>query len=394
MLFCSLVWLGGGAPALAAARVDTPLDVDSDGIRDGAEALGGAEPRAAPDAAAAAGSILGVGFGFSNSPVYRIDEQTGTGAFLGCSGCPALNALARDSAGRFFSISSGFLVTIDPFTARCEPVTPLSIGSGSGGVLALAFAPDDRLYALKRRIANEISPVDLYTVDVDSGLGTLVGPTDRQRVTSLEFSSGGVLYAWDLDLGLVLIDPATGALSDLNPAVTGEPVQSLAFGPDGRLFAAWEELWEIDPAEGTQSLVGSGSYGNIRGIAFELPALATRIDIRPGHPRNPVQPRSRGVLPVALLGSAALDVSNVNPATLRLGPNGAAPVHDLTDRWTGRWHFRDVNFDGFTDLVLHFRVRETGVGCGDESMTLRGRRLDNRRFEGTDSIRTVGCRDR
>jgi hypothetical protein len=42
--------------------------------------------------------------------------------------------------------------------------------------------------------------------------------------------------------------------------------------------------------------------------------------------------------------------------------------------------------------VTHFKTRDTGIACGDESATLTGETLDGHPFEGTDFIVTVGCR--
>ena len=78
--------------------------------------------------------------------------------------------------------------------------------------------------------------------------------------------------------------------------------------------------------------------------------------------------------------------------TLSFGPAGTSPAHDLTDSFTYNDHMQDVNLDGFTDLVSHYPTTLTGIECGDGSATLTGSTLDGQPFEGSDSIRTVGCR--
>jgi hypothetical protein len=78
--------------------------------------------------------------------------------------------------------------------------------------------------------------------------------------------------------------------------------------------------------------------------------------------------------------------------TLSFGPNAASPAHNLTDSFTYNDHLRDVNFDGYLDLMSHYRTRNTGIACGDESATLTGETLGGQAIEGSDSIQTVGCR--
>lgn len=115
------------------------------------------------------------------------------------------------------------------------------------------------------------------------------------------------------------------------------------------------------------------------------------IDIKPGSDANSVNPRSYGVIPVALLGSEDFDVHDVDVTTLAFGPARATPDHDLTDEWTYNEHLEDVNLDGFIDLVTHYRTQDTGIICGDTEATVSGELLDGRPFDGTDEIRTVGC---
>jgi len=99
-------------------------------------------------------------------------------------------------------------------------------------------------------------------------------------------------------------------------------------------------------------------------------ALAVGVDIKPGSCPNPFNLGSRGMLPVALIGSGDFDVASVDPASLRL--EGVAPQ---------RWTYDDVAApgperketcaacttagpDGFVDLVLHFDRRSLAAALG------------------------------
>jgi hypothetical protein len=109
------------------------------------------------------------------------------------------------------------------------------------------------------------------------------------------------------------------------------------------------------------------------------------LDIKPGSAANPSNPKSNGVIPVAIVTTNSFDATTVDPMTVRFGPKGAKEAHN-----TG--HIEDVNHDGDSDLVLHFKARATGIKCGDTSASLTGATFDGDLIEGTDIIRTVGCK--
>jgi hypothetical protein len=88
---------------------------------------------------------------------------------------------------------------------------------------------------------------------------------------------------------------------------------------------------------------------------------------------------------VAILTTKTFDATTVDPASVKFGPKGATEAH-------GQGHTEDVNGDGQLDLVPHFRTQQTGINCGDTSASLTGKTFDGQAIEGTDSIKTVGCK--
>ena len=109
------------------------------------------------------------------------------------------------------------------------------------------------------------------------------------------------------------------------------------------------------------------------------------IDIKPDSSSNTINPKSDGMIPVAILTTETFDATTVDPLSVEFGPSGATEAH-------GKGHIEDVNHDGEPDLMLHFRTQATGIKCGDTSASLTGETFDDDPIEGTDTIKTVGCK--
>ncbi|MBW2494043.1 MAG: hypothetical protein JRE43_04765, partial [Deltaproteobacteria bacterium] len=116
---------------------------------------------------------------------------------------------------------------------------------------------------------------------------------------------------------------------------------------------------------------------------YRVVAESIGLDIKPDGDPNSINPSVEGVLPVAILGSDSFDVANVDVMTLAFGSGGASLAH-----WRCP-HFEDVNGDGLTDLLGHFRIQQTGIQFGDMEACVTGETLDGTPLEGCDAIRTV-----
>jgi len=130
---------------------------------------------------------------------------------------------------------------------------------------------------------------------------------------------------------------------------------------------------------------GDDDNGPNSGASYVYALVTTtsvEIDIKPGSDPNSINPFSRGVVPVAIFGSEDFDVAGIDLTRLTLGIDDALPAI------VGRRH-SDVNADGFPDLILHFRIAETGIEIGDTEVCLGGETLDGTPFSGCDTIRTV-----
>ena len=100
-----------------------------------------------------------------------------------------------------------------------------------------------------------------------------------------------------------------------------------------------------------RSLNGAADPLEVTRLIVRLAPIAhVAVDLKPGSQEDRISPRSRGVVPIAILSSADFDARTVEPASVWLG--GACPVGEAHLRG----HVEDANGDGRTDLVLHFNT--------------------------------------
>lgn len=130
------------------------------------------------------------------------------------------------------------------------------------------------------------------------------------------------------------------------------------------------------PSEGYGIKITGGDITQITAIV---------VDIKPGEFPNSINPKSKGVISVAILTTDTFDATTVDPLSTRFGPNKALEAH-------GRGHNEDVDRDGDVDLVLHFKTQETGIKCGNTHVAITGKTTDGQEVAGLDSIQMVGCK--
>jgi hypothetical protein len=101
--------------------------------------------------------------------------------------------------------------------------------------------------------------------------------------------------------------------------------------------------------------------------------------------RSRINPKSRGVVPVALFATGGLDPEDVVVGSLRFGPpevvddgGGAQTAHG--------GHLEDVDGTDGDDLMLHFPTQETGFDGGETTAKLVGETTEGRRIVGTDGV--------
>jgi hypothetical protein len=149
--------------------------------------------------------------------------------------------------------------------------------------------------------------------------------------------------------------------------------------------ASSEEEAELILDECPPETVGTFFDMALRGMTLG-PADIVPIEVRvkPGFSPNHINPRSEGVIPVAVRTTDTFDAATIDPLSVRFGRGEAMEAHN-----TG--HLEDINGDGRPDLVLHFDTAASGIQCGDIEVKLTGRTYGGQTVEGSDAIVTVGC---
>jgi len=138
----------------------------------------------------------------------------------------------------------------------------------------------------------------------------------------------------------------------------------------------------LDPIE----LPGSTpfAFGN---YVWGPTAIPVAIDIKPGSNQNTINLGSHGVTPVAILSSSVFNAPVlVNPATVTLA---GAPVQLKGDGVTAVVEERDVNGDGFVDLVVHVQTDAMVVPQGETAVVLEGKTWTGDDIRGEGTVRIV-----
>lgn len=197
---------------------------------------------------------------------------------VGANGVPGCGAMARSTAGTLYSMcGEGILkpgpqqlATIDPATGRATPVGQTVQGLQ---IMGMKFGPDNKLYAAGD--TNPASPTfnSLYTVDVNTGAATRVGPTSAPSFFhDFALDRTGTMYGTSSD-ALYTIDLKTGTASKVANFVGGGMVMGLSFNADqSKLYATdfkrpISDVYLVDVHNGFLTPLGPTGYPFAHGLA-------------------------------------------------------------------------------------------------------------------------------
>lgn len=314
------------------------------------------------------------------------------------------------TAGDFNGDGQQDLATIDFIVGQHRVLILLGQGNGTFAPVAPASNVGPEASSLTVGDFNGDGRQDVATADGNTDvLSVLIGNGDGTFEAARQFAPaprpgpGFLVQPLAIQVGDFNGD-GNQDLATANRRPSDPPVDGSASVLLGRGDGSFEPAQEFETAEGTGTLAVAdfnsdgrpdlATFGDSERtpdsmtILLNTTAVAeTRvtIDIKPAGSGNRINPRSNGKIRVAVLTRDGFDATEVDPTTVRFGRTGteAAPVH---------FALKDIDGDGNTDLVLRFKTQQTGIACGDTSASLTGRTFGGQLINGSDSIRTVGCR--
>jgi hypothetical protein len=277
-----------------------------------------------------------------------------------------------------------------------------AIGSGGGNLIGIFEG-------------GPVHPTDLVG-SVASPLDPLLGPLA---------DNGGPTSTRALLRGSPAIDAAVAANVDWDQRGQSRPVGEAAGvlandsdPEDDPLTAVWGE----GPQYGSLQLAADGSFSYVPATGFAgtdsftyrasdgllLSNLATvsllvqarddgiAIDIQPGDEDNKIDLAEPWVT-VAILGSEALDVTQIDVNSLRFGATGTENSIERGGKGRGAkstivFELVDINGNGHLDLVVRFETKRTKLSVGNTTATLTGALLDGHAFEVTQEVQVTSSK--
>lgn len=235
--------------------------------------------------------------------------------------------------------------------------------------------------------ATSHSPVNLVVTDPD---GFTITPTttiisDEEHLREIP----GVLYYSEIERG------ADGRPIDQvysYAAKNGDYIIKVL--PD--LSATPTSTYTLDFFVGNQSVtlaqdvqisqIPTNGYGVVTSATGTVSSfIPVSIDIKPGSYPNSINLGSNGVVPVAILGSATLDVHQINPTTIKL----ANASIKLKGNGQPMASYSDMNGDGFADMVVQVSTQALQLTSTDVIANLDGQLMNGIAIKGSESIRIV-----
>ena len=271
---------------------------------------------------------------------------------------------------------------------RAEVVGNLGTNSPTGSLVA-----DVDFYSFEAYKGNVLN------IDIDSGMKPGQDPTQPQQrsVDTVLAIFGPLPSVTKADEGLNMPTPFTadpdgsGGSKDFRDAfidnfvVPADGIYVVGVSSQPRFFQ--------DGGSVASNLLNQFSNGRYTLIVSGVipPVAQVKIEVKPGNPGDvPVNPKAKGVIPVAILSAEAtasspkFDALTVKPYSLTFGKTGGEKSYIGCHK-----HGIDVNADGLLDLVCTFDNQMANWEVDDVRGVMKGVTEDGTKFEGRGRLKVV-----
>ena len=205
-----------------------------------------------------------------------------------------------------------------------------------------------------------------------------------------------IVATYDGSIKRVYIDNIMDPTTVLTSGSLGANTKEVSIGAH-RQFETWDHFFKgaIDEVRIYDRALSQSEVTQLYN-APETTTMTISFDIKPASCPNPLNTKSKGVLPVAILGTDAFDVSDIDLASIRL--EGVAPVRsgieDVAAPNTDTDECACTAFgpDGYDDLTLKFKTQAIVEALGDLDhgdmwqLYLEGVLKDGTPIEGSDCV--------
>lgn len=288
----------------------------------------------------------------------------------------------------FLAVSGASNVAFAVYEA--EPNNPIAtpqnlvVGSSGGaeingalGVLSGAAVNDVDFYSFSGLEG------DVVTIDIDGGIKPNGSGLRNLDAYLAVFGPGPTFKKWrENDDTTGALD--SGSLSRFDPMITNFRLPATGTYTVG--VSSYPRYFNDGGTLKSNALgpMSNGSYTLVvSGVS--PPVKQINIDIKPGSGEYaPVNPKSRGKIPVALLSAADFNALEADEQSITFGATG--DEESLAHCGKGG---EDVNGDGLPDLVCHFENQVAGFDTGDLEGILRGQTVNGVQFEGRGLLKVV-----
>ncbi len=210
--------------------------------------------------------------------LLELDSATGAGNRIGVISDPGVSLAFSEHSGLLYASmtvlpvpAESHLVLLDPNTGETDFIGVIRNSTNASieySVQAMGFSKDGQLYGIDRRSSSllRIDPTTGLAVPVGSGLGFTVrgnGGTIDDDVFYLLSGSR------NFPLDLYTVDLNTGEAVFVGPTGLQDSGIGIAAGPGGKLWAVVNNsLYEIDRSTGTATYIGDSGFYLISGLEF------------------------------------------------------------------------------------------------------------------------------